>query len=73
MAAEMDTETGTDLVETLQSLSAIALQILAEAKPAKQYGAAMAGIREMGRIIELVAKLTGQLDESARVNIAVVQ
>jgi len=38
-----------------------------------QYVASLACARELVRIYELVAKLTGQLDESARVNIALVQ
>jgi len=33
----------------------------------------MSSVREMGRIIELVAKLTGQLDESTRVNVLIAE
>ncbi|MBV8775188.1 MAG: hypothetical protein JO166_23060 [Deltaproteobacteria bacterium] len=33
----------------------------------------MAGVRELARIFELIAKLTGQLDESARMNVAMIQ
>jgi hypothetical protein len=64
---------GENLIERLQGLSTIALGILADAKAARQYGAAIAGVREMGRIVELVAKLTGQLDEGTRVNVLVAQ
>jgi hypothetical protein len=64
---------GENLVERLQSLSAIAFKILADARAAKQYSAAMSGVREMARIVELVAKLTGQLDESTRVNVLIAE
>jgi hypothetical protein len=64
---------GNNLVAELQRLAAEAADIGAKAKHAKQYGAAMGGIREMARIVELIAKLTGQLDESARVNVLVAE
>jgi hypothetical protein len=64
---------GDNLLEQLKNLTAEARDIAATAKKAKQYGAAMSGVREMVRIVELVAKLTGALDESARVNVAVIQ
>jgi hypothetical protein len=59
---------GDNLVEELRRLAMTAAQTGAEAKKAKQYGAAMGGVREMTRICELIAKLTGQLDEGTRVN-----
>jgi len=33
----------------------------------------MAGVRELARIFELIAKLTGQLDQGTRVNVLVAQ
>jgi hypothetical protein len=64
---------GEDLVGRLQELITIARGVLDQAIQANQYGAAMAGVRELARIFELIAKLTGQLDEGAKVNIAIVQ
>jgi hypothetical protein len=64
---------GVDLVAKLHELAVDAQQILEESRNVKQYSAAMAAIREMARIVELVARLTGQLDESTRVNILVQQ
>jgi hypothetical protein len=60
-------------VANLRALSDVALHILAEARTAKRYGAAMAGIGQMTRICELIAKLTGELDESARVNVLIAE
>ena len=67
------TAEGEDLVERLGELITVARDILAKAYEARQFSAAMAGVRELARIFELIAKLTGQLDESARVNVAVIQ
>jgi hypothetical protein len=64
---------GEDLVGRLRELIQIARDVLGRAIGANQYGAAMAGVRELARIFELIAKLTGQLDEGARVNILVAQ
>ncbi|MBV8773222.1 MAG: hypothetical protein JO166_12975 [Deltaproteobacteria bacterium] len=64
---------GEALVTELQGLLTLARGILERAIQANQFGAAMAGVRELARIFELIAKLTGQLDESARVNVAVIQ
>jgi hypothetical protein len=62
-----------NLVEQLRQLTADATRIAPKAEKAKQYNAAMAGVREMARIVELVAKLTGQLDEGTRVNVLIAQ
>jgi hypothetical protein len=64
---------GEDLQAQLRALSAQALSILAEARQTRQHQAALAAIDKMTKIIEIIAKLTGQLDESARVNILVQQ
>jgi hypothetical protein len=62
-----------NLVEQLRQLTADATRIAAKAERAKQYNAAMSGMREMARIVELVAKLTGQLDEGTRVNVLIAE
>jgi hypothetical protein len=64
---------GDNLVEELQRLAATAARIGTEAKKAKQYGAAMGGVREMTRICGLIAKLTGQLNEGTRVNVLIAE
>jgi hypothetical protein len=51
------------LVQQLRELTADAKRIAAKAEKTKQYSAAMPGVREMARIVELVARLTGRLDE----------
>jgi len=38
-----------------------------------QLANALSAIREISRIFELIGRMTGELDESARVNIAIVQ
>lgn len=60
-----------DLVSELRQLADTATRIGQKAEHAEQYSAAMRGIGEMVRITELIAKLTGQLDESARVNVLI--
>jgi len=67
------TAEGEDLVERLRELITVARDILAKAYEARQFSAAMAGVRELARIFELIAKLTGQLDEGTRVNVLVQQ
>jgi len=57
---------GEDLVSKLQELITTAQDILSKAYEARQFGAAMAGVRELARIFELIAKLTGQLDQGTR-------
>jgi transposase-like protein len=59
------------LVDQLVALTAEAQRIAAKAEQAAQYSAAIGGLREMARIVELIAKLTGQLDEGTRVNVLV--
>jgi hypothetical protein len=62
-----------NLVEKLQELITTAREIQARALAVNQFGAAMAGVRELSRIFELIARLTGQLDEGTRVNVLVQQ
>jgi hypothetical protein len=64
---------GDDIVEKLQELMKIVRGMMDSSIQNNQYLASLACARELVRIYELVAKLTGQLDESARVNIALVQ
>ncbi len=45
-----------NLVEQLGQLTADALRIGKKAEKARQYGAAMGGVREMARIVELIAR-----------------
>src|SRR5690349_19615039 len=62
-----------DIVDKLQELITIAWDILTRSIDANQYSAAMSGVRELARIFELIARLTGQLDEGTRVNVLVQQ
>jgi hypothetical protein len=64
---------GDDIVEKLQELIKIVRGMMDGSIQNNQYLTSLACARELVRIYELVAKLTGQLDESARVNIALVQ
>jgi len=64
---------GDDLLEKLEELVKIVRDVMGRCIQNNQYVASLACARELVRIYELVAKLTGQLDESARVNIALVQ
>lgn len=50
-----------DLVEQVKSLKVNARQILAKAESEGDLRTALAGIRELSRLIELVAKLTAEL------------
>lgn len=59
------------MVRELRQLITDAERIGKKAENARQYAAAIAAVRELRGVLELIAKLTGQLDESARVNILV--
>jgi hypothetical protein len=48
-----------------------AQSIAQQARRSRQLGVAMAGIYRQARVPELIAKLTGQLDESARVAVLI--
>ena len=61
------------LVDQLRNLITEAQSIADEAKRTKKLAVAMAGIDKQARVLELIARLTGQLDEGARVNVAVIQ
>jgi hypothetical protein len=64
---------GDNVLLKLQELAKVVWGLMARCAGNNQYLQSLACARELTRVYELVAKLTGQLDESARVNIAVVQ
>lgn len=59
------------LLDQLAVLQADARRIQGKAEASRDYRAALAGIRELVRICELIAKLIGELDERPRVNVLV--
>ncbi len=61
------------LVEELYSLTAAAKRLGRNAEAAAQYGSALGAIATERGIIELVAKLTGQLDGRTQINILMQQ
>jgi hypothetical protein len=64
---------GEGILGKLEQLIGIARGVMDRAVQINQLSAAMAGVRELARIFELIAKLTGQLDEGAKVNILIAQ
>ena len=71
LAARADDETAYDasLVDRAAELRAKALDLLRKAEAAGDLKTALQGVRESARCLELMAKLTGQIDESAKLNI----
>jgi hypothetical protein len=59
---------GDDLLAQLGELTAEAQRIKQKAEAAGDYRTALAAVRELCRIVELVAKLRGELDERAQHN-----
>ena len=59
----------TSLVDRAAELRAKALELLHKAEKAGDLKTALQGVREAARCVELVGKLTGQVDQSATVNI----
>src|SRR5215471_2237720 len=57
------------LLEQLNHLTADARRIQEKAERARDYRAALAGIRELARIVDLVARLTGQIQQHTETNI----
>src|SRR6516225_41609 len=57
------------LLEQLKQLSADARRIQQKAEQARDYRAALAGVRELVRIVDLVARLSGELQERNETNI----
>jgi hypothetical protein len=66
-------EESSNTVEKLRDLVLVARGILDSAVGTNQLGTALGAIRELARVHELLAKLTGELDESTRVNVLVQQ
>jgi hypothetical protein len=62
-----------NLLDKLQELIRIVEHVMARCVQDGQFMNSIVCVRELTRIYEFVAKLTGQLDESARVNVAIVQ
>jgi len=63
---------GDSLLEQIESLRHQAQTIKDKAERDGDYRTALAGIRELMRIIELLAKLRGELDERPQVNVLVL-
>jgi hypothetical protein len=61
------------LVDQLRALITEAQEIGAEARRSKKLAVAMAGIEKQARVLELIARLTGQLDDGNRVSILIQQ
>ena len=57
-----------DLLAQLKQLNAKARELAAKAEAAGDYRTALMAIRELTRLLELTAKLTGELDERAQHN-----
>lgn len=62
-------DSGTNIIQEIEELRQQAQIIKDKAEEAQDYRTALAGIREMLRIVELLAKLRGELDEAPKVNI----
>jgi hypothetical protein len=76
MMASQDTlaaREGDNLLEKLRELIRIVEHVMARCVNDGQFMNSIVCVRELTRIYEFVAKLTGQLDESTRVNVAIVQ
>ncbi len=58
-----------DLIAKLRGLEADARRIAEAAEQSKDLRTALAGVRELARIVELLAKLRGDLDESTKINV----
>ncbi|MBF0437961.1 MAG: hypothetical protein HQL93_02450 [Magnetococcales bacterium] len=64
-----ETSHGDNLLDHLGELREQAQRIAQKAEEAKNYTAALAGVRELVRIVELLAKLRGELNEAPTVNL----
>ncbi|MBF0588707.1 MAG: hypothetical protein HQL53_06230 [Magnetococcales bacterium] len=62
---------GNDLLGQLAALQEDARRISKKAESAKNFNAALAGVRELVRIVELLAKMQGELQEAPQVNLFV--
>jgi hypothetical protein len=66
-----EAQRGASLVDSAAELRDKALSLLAKAEKAGDLKVALVGVREAARCLELMAKLTGEIDDSARLNIVV--
>lgn len=66
-----DLELGAGLVEKLQRLELDARRIATEAEKSGDLKTALGGIRELTRIVELFAKLRGEIQEGGTINVLV--
>jgi hypothetical protein len=68
-----DVVTSDGLVAQLRDLIAEARSIAKQARRSRNLSVAMSGIDRQARVLELIARLTGGLDESTRVNVFLAQ
>lgn len=66
-------EEGDDILARLGELSTIVRNLMGSCIKNRQHMQSLAAVRELTKIYELVARMTGQLDSETRVNIAIVQ
>ena len=69
-AAEADGTRGAGLMESAADLRDKAMSLLHQAELAGDLRTALIGVREAARCLELIAKLSGEIDESVHLNIA---
>ena len=70
-AEQEDVRHALDVVQQLKAINAASLEVLRNARDASQGGLALAAVDRIQRQIELQAKLLGELDERAQVNVLV--
>ena len=70
-AAVVEADHGVGLAQGAARLRTDALRLLAKAEAAGDLRTALAGVREAARCIELMAKLSGDLDASQTINLTV--
>lgn len=66
---EAEGDRGADLLAEAQSLRRKGMALLAKAESAGELRTALAGVREAGRLLELEAKLRGQIEAAPTVNV----
>ena len=74
MGSDAPSEEDEPILDRLQELIGFARSIMKRAQETNQLTAAINAVRELARIFELMARLTGQLDEGGtRVNVLIQQ
>jgi uncharacterized membrane protein YgaE (UPF0421/DUF939 family) len=61
------------LLDQLQELQADARRIKRKAEADKDYRSALAGVRELVRIVEVMARISGEIEERTRLAVAIVK